>query len=219
MPTAKKQADAPGDGASGTDALYERAKRLSSDGKLREAIEVYLKLLDQEPDHLRARNNLGFLHDRLGDHEAALAEYEAAERLDPDDVRLQCNIAAVQASLGRYAEAEERLKDALHADPKNADAHENLGLVQFKKGLYQEAAVELQRAAELDPERATAYLYLGEALNRMDDVEGALTALQQSVELKQSPRAYYTMGILYDRKSQPDLANAMYRKAEELGGW
>ena len=77
----------------------------------------------------------------------------------------------------------------------------------------------MRRAAELDPTRATAYLYLGDALNRMDEVDAALEALERSLEIKASPRAYYTLGILYDRKHQPDLAHAMYRKAEELGGW
>lgn len=199
--------------------LYRRAKQLSDEGSLHDAARVYGDLLAIEPTHLRARNNLGVLYDQLGNYEAALAEYLAAEELDPDDVRLQCNIAAVQASLGRYRDAEERLGQALHTDPQNADARENLGLVYFKKGLYAEAAVELRRAAELDPSRSNAYLYLGEALNHMDEIDGAMEALERSAELRPSPRAFYTMGILYDRKKQPDLAEVMYRRAKELGGW
>jgi tetratricopeptide (TPR) repeat protein len=199
--------------------LYQRAKQLSDAGSLHDAARVYGDLLAIDPKHLRARNNLGVLFDQLGNYEAALAEYLAAEELDPDDVRLQCNIAAVQASLGRYRDAEERLGQALHTDPQNADAHENLGLVYFKKGLYAEAAAELRRAAELDPSRSNAYLYLGEALNHMDEIEAAMEALERSAELRPSPRAFYTMGILYDRKKQPDLAEVMYRKAKELGGW
>jgi tetratricopeptide (TPR) repeat protein len=199
--------------------LYRRAKKLSDEGSLHDAARVYSDLLTIDPSHLRARNNLGVLYDQLGDYEAALAEYLAAEELDPDDVRLQCNIAAVQASLGRYRDAEERLGQALHADPQNADARENLGLVYFKKGLYAEAAVELRRAAELDPSRSNAYLYLGEALNHMDEIEAAMEALERSAELRPGPRTFYTMGILYDRKKQPDMAEVMYRKAKELGGW
>jgi tetratricopeptide (TPR) repeat protein len=180
---------------------------------------VYRQLLAEKPDHLKAHNNLGFLYDRLGDFEAALAEYRAAESLDPDDVRLQCNVAAALASLGRYGEAEEKLAEALHSDPKDADTRENLGLVHYKRGLYAEAAEELRIAADLDPERATAFLYLGEALNRIDDLEGALAALKRSAEIQPSARAYYAMGIVYDRLDQKGAAQAMYRKAEELGGW
>jgi tetratricopeptide (TPR) repeat protein len=56
-------------------------------------------------------------------------------------------------------------------------------------------------------------------LNRLNQVDEAIAALERSVELKPSPRAYYTLGILHDRKKQPTLAQAMYRKAEEMGGW
>jgi Tfp pilus assembly protein PilF len=53
----------------------------------------------------------------------------------------------------------------------------------------------------------------------MDQVDAAMEALERSVEIRPSPRGYYTMGILYDRKKQPEVAKEMYRKAEELGGW
>ena len=56
-------------------------------------------------------------------------------------------------------------------------------------------------------------------LNHMDEIDGAMEALERSAELRPSPRAFYTMGILYDRKKQPDLAEVMYRRAKELGGW
>ncbi|NIR45129.1 MAG: tetratricopeptide repeat protein [Gemmatimonadetes bacterium] len=203
----------------GTETLYLRARELAEGGALREAVGVYRQLLADSPDHLKAHNNLGFLYDRLGDSEAALAEYRAAESLDPDDVRLQCNVAAALASLGRYGEAEEKLAEALRSDPKEADIRENLGLVHYKRGLYAEAAEELRIAADLDPQRARALLYLGEALNRIDDLEGALTALRRSVEIQPSARAYYAMGIVYDRMNQKGAAQAMYHKAEELGGW
>jgi tetratricopeptide (TPR) repeat protein len=91
--------------------------------------------------------------------------------------------------------------------------------VYFKKGLYALAADELRRAVELDEARASAFLYLGEALNRLDQLDEAMGALERSVELRPSPRAFYTMGIIFDRKRQPDLAEAMYRKAEALGSW
>jgi len=215
----KREASGGGKKEGPAHELYRRAKRLTDEGSVQEAIGVYRELLAIEPTHLRARNNLGVLYDSMGDCRRALAEYQAAEELDPDDVRLQCNIAAVLASLGRYGEAEAKLMQALNTDPKNTDARENLGLVYFKKGLYAEAAVELRRAAELETERASAFLYLGEALNHLNDIDAAMEALERSVEIKPSPRAYYTMGILYDRRKRPDLARAMYRKAEELGGW
>ncbi len=46
-----------------------------------------------------------------------------------------------------------------------------------------------------------------------------MEALERSSELRPSARAYYAMGIVYDRRKQPELAEVLYRKAKELGGW
>jgi Flp pilus assembly protein TadD len=62
-------------------------------------------------------------------------------------------------------------------------------------------------------------LYLGEALNRLEDLKGAMSALKQSIELQPSPRACYALGIVYDRLHEREMADEMYRKAEDLGGW
>jgi len=42
--------------------------------------------------------------------------------------------------------------------------------------------------------------------------------LQRATQLQPTNgRAFYVMGILYDRKRRPDEAAAMYRKAREVG--
>ena len=47
-------------------------------------------------------------------------------------------------------------------------------------------------------------------------INEALDALQRSVQLQPTnTRAYYLMGILYDRKRLPEQAMAMYKKARE----
>jgi tetratricopeptide (TPR) repeat protein len=95
------------------------------------------------------------------------------------------------------------------------DAHLNLGLVYFRRGLYRDAAEGFQRAIELDPESPAAYVYLGESFNYLARWEEALDALRTAVELKPSTRAYYVMGIVYDRLQQPDRAAEMYRRSRE----
>lgn len=91
-------------------------------------------------------------------------------------------------------------------------------MLYLRRGLYEHAAEELHRAIELDPEQgAGAYLYRGEALNQLGRVDDALTMLERAVEVEpRNAKAYYTMGILYDRKHMREQAEAMYRKAREL---
>ena len=58
--------------------MYEEAKELSRSGCSAEAIDLYRDLLQLDPQHLRARNNLGCLLGARGDHEMALREYQQA---------------------------------------------------------------------------------------------------------------------------------------------
>ena len=61
------------------------------------------------------------------------------------------------------------------------------------------------------------YWNRGESLNQLDRVDEALEMLERAVELQpRNARAYYTMGILYDKKLQKDKATALFRKAREV---
>jgi tetratricopeptide (TPR) repeat protein len=69
----------------------------------------------------------------------------------------------------------------------------------------------------MDPDNASAHYYRGDALNRLGRVDEAMEALLRSLELRPgNARAYYAMGILYDKKHLPGQAAEMYRKAREL---
>jgi Flp pilus assembly protein TadD len=49
-------------------------------------------------------------------------------------------------------------------------------------------------------------------------VDEALDMLLRATQLQpDNARAYYVMGILYDKKSRAQEAAAMYRKAREVG--
>ena len=67
------------------------------------------------------------------------------------------------------------------------------------------------------PDNGLAFDYRGEALNRLGRVEEAIETLERALELTPgNGRAYYTLGILFDKKSLPEKAAVMYRKSREL---
>ena len=83
---------------------------------------------------------------------------------------------------------------------------------------YRQAEAELKHALELDDQNGDAYFYRGEALNQLSRVDDALEMLERAVQFQPgNARAYYTMGILYDRKHLRQEATTMYRKAREVG--
>jgi Tfp pilus assembly protein PilF len=184
------------------DEIYRRARAAAEAGRLVEAEKGYREVLRRDPRHLKARNNLGYVYDSLGEPTRALEEYQAALEIEPENVQLLTNVGGALGTLGRYREA---------------DVHLNLGLVFFRKGLYDAARESLERAIRLDPECESAYYYLGEACNQLGQIDTALEALERAVTIQPgNGRAWYTMGILYDRKHEPEQATEAYLKAREL---
>lgn len=193
------------------------AKERAREGRLLEAEELYRELLRENPDSVRARNNLGILLDERGDHEGAVAELRVARQVDPRNGEVLGNLGAALGALGRYVDAEEALRAAHRMDPSNREIRANLGILYFRKGLYGEAETELAGVLAVEPDHATALYYRGEALNRLGRVDEAIEVLSRAVEIAPgNPRAYHTLGVLYDKKRLPERAGLMYRKAREL---
>jgi Flp pilus assembly protein TadD len=193
------------------------AKDRAREGRWAEAEELYRELLQENPDSVRARNNLGILLDENGDHQGAVAELRIARQLDPRNGEVLGNLGAALGALGRYPEAEEALRTALRMDPSNQEIRANLGILYFRKGLYGQAEAELGAVCTEDPDHGTALYYRGEALNLLGRVDEAIEVLSRAVELVPgNPRAYHTLGVLFDKKRLPERAASMYRKAREL---
>ncbi len=194
-----------------------RAKELVERGRVHEAIELYLGILTVNASNLKAHNNLGVLFDELKQYEPALEHFQAAERLAPENGEVLTNFASTLTSLARYEEAESLLRRAQRLASEDVQVRLGIGILHFRRGLYGLAETELRWVCARDRDNGLAFYYRGEALNRLSRFEEARKALEHSVTLlPHDPRSYYTLGHLYDRKSMPDEAGEMYRRAREL---
>lgn len=194
-----------------------RAKDLVQQGRIQEAIQLYLGILTVNPSNLKAHNNLGVLYDELKRFEAALEHFQEAERLAPNNVEVLANFASTLTSLARYDQAEELLRRAQRLAPEDSRSRLAVGILYFRRGLYQQAESELGWVCEHDERHGPAHYYRGEALNRLGRFDEAAQALERAIELiPNDPRPFYTLGHLYDRRSQMEDAADMYRRARRL---
>lgn len=202
---------------SSSEILFRRARELDRAGDIEGAIKLYRQLLIEEPDNIRARNNLGCLFDQRGQHQQALEQYEAARSLAPDNIEVLLNFGDTLVALLKYDQAEREYKRAQKLDPARPDVHLHLGVLYYKRGIYAQAEIELKKAMDLDAENPAAWFYRGESLNLLGRVDEAIEMLVKTAQLQPTnARAYYLLGILYDKKRLPEQAMAMYRKAREI---
>ena len=135
----------------------------------------------------------------------------------PDGVAELVALAGELGALGRYDDAERELRRAQRIAPLDPGVRASLGILAFRRGLYGQAEIELGWVCAHDSGHGTAHFYRGEALNRLGRVDEALAMLERAATLQpDNYRAYYLMGILFDRKNLREEAAAMYRRAREL---
>jgi len=96
------------------------------------AAEAYQRALDQAPDWLEARINLGATLYQLGRMEEAEGHFRVSLEQDAQNSTLHFNLGCVLDELGRFADAVTHLKRAVDLAPAYADAHFNLALAYEK---------------------------------------------------------------------------------------
>jgi peptidoglycan/xylan/chitin deacetylase (PgdA/CDA1 family)/tetratricopeptide (TPR) repeat protein len=102
-------------------------------------------------EEARRRGDRGMTLYREKRYEEALAEFQAAARLDPKDAQATNNVGFVHFRRGEYAEAVKWLEKTLELDPQRAVAFLNLGDAYDKLGRKPDAAKAYGRYLALLP--------------------------------------------------------------------
>ena len=92
--------------------LFDRQQRFD------EAIELYRKAIELEPESGQVHNNLGFILERTGRLADALRHYQAATEVDPGYALAYFNLADGLLAINRPAEAAETYRAGLELEPR-----------------------------------------------------------------------------------------------------
>jgi tetratricopeptide (TPR) repeat protein len=93
----------------------------------------------------------------------AIAQYQAALKIQPDYVRAHTDLGSAFAKQGRLSDAMAEYRAALAIAPDLAIPHNNLGNTYAQLGLWDQAISEYDAALRLDPEYPDARHNLAEA--------------------------------------------------------
>ena len=113
--------------------LFAKAIALEEDPNGQdEAMNLYRRVLEMEPNHAAAHINLGTLHYNRQDYKSAELHYRKAVEVDPRYALGYFDLGNVLDETGRAEEAIRAYRSAIALAPTYADAHYNLALAYEK---------------------------------------------------------------------------------------
>lgn len=130
----------------------------------RDGESLFRHTLDVTTDNWFIANNLGYVLDRQGRTEEALAYYRTSIRINPDYGRAHNNLGTVLFRQGRIEEAGSHFLKALERDPGDLLARRNLASLLIRSGRYDEAAHQFGEILRVQPGNAEVRANLGVAL-------------------------------------------------------
>ncbi len=146
----------------------------------RDSIALWTHALECTRDNLIAHDSLANALIEAGRVPEAIAEYEAALRINPGYSEAHNNLGSALLMQGRLAEAEQQLREAVRLNPTIILAHNNLGRALLLEGRTAEAIAEFRMALDLYPSFADACKNLGKALFQNGSYRESLTWLTKA---------------------------------------
>ena len=146
-----------------------------------EAIKIYEKILQTNPDYISALFWLGYLYDDVGQRQAAIRTWKKGLEIDSSYAPILNSLGYIYAQEGvKLNEAEAMLKKALQKEPDNGAYLDSLGWIYFKKGDYKKAEKYLTEAISYvkDPE---IYEHLGDFFVKMGDLDKGIGYYQEGL--------------------------------------
>jgi predicted O-linked N-acetylglucosamine transferase (SPINDLY family) len=115
-----------------------------------EAIAIYLRVIELEPEHAAAHINLGTLYYNRQDFVSAENHYRLAIKADPRYALAYFDVGNVLDETGRIDDAVTAYRTAIQLAPTYADAHYNLALAFERQKQPRRALVHWRAYAKLD---------------------------------------------------------------------
>jgi Tfp pilus assembly protein PilF len=148
-------------------------------GHLAEAVVQYEQARQYNPKLTAATHRLALVRDELGEHAAALAEFQRALKEKPHDPDLLNDYGYSHYCERNWAEAEAQFRAALRAAPKHERAWVNLGMALGQQGRAEES---LAAFAKVVPP-AAAHCNLGYIFLTQGKKEEAREQYLQALEI------------------------------------
>jgi len=172
------------------DELIESGLAALNSGNPAAAIPLFQRVVELEPGHKQAWNDLGLAYLRIGKFDEAVGSFQKQLGVNPYDEHANNYLGIAYQQQRKLTEAAAAFQKQLEVNPLDPIAHAALGYLFLEQHRYAEAVPELDKASVLTPDDAAIQVSLGNALLNTGEKEKALEAFEKAAELSQSPMVW-----------------------------
>lgn len=173
-------------------SLFQKAKLATSKGQLQQALELYTRLIKQNPKFAPAYVNRGILWEQIPVKDAA----EKSKNLD-------------------YAQRD--YLQSLVLNPNQAEPYNNLGALSLDRQQYGDAIFYFTQALALRPSYFMARMNRAIAYSKLGQLSDALNDFSQAAQQRPNePLVYLNRGLTYYDREQYEAAIEDYSRVLSL---
>jgi tetratricopeptide (TPR) repeat protein len=131
------------------DALNNLAAVCDEVDRPGETLKYLEKIISINPDYVPAYVNIGFKHQRLGQHTDAIKYFNKAIAMDPDEPLAYSNRSFSKLKMKDMDGAMKDINHSINLMPRNSYAYKVRALIKIDMGMVKEACADLKQALEL----------------------------------------------------------------------
>jgi tetratricopeptide (TPR) repeat protein len=132
-------------------SLLEQADEAFEAGDLKRAENLYLRVLNREPEDAALYNKLGLIYLQGKNFRDAAQALKQALKLEPKNDTFYNNLGLLYYEIGQYDDAVDAYEKSISINDKVPSRLVNLGLAYFMAKKYRKAADNYEKALILDP--------------------------------------------------------------------
>jgi Flp pilus assembly protein TadD len=152
-------------------------------GQYQEAIGVYSKMLEENPDIYILNKNIGNCYFEMEEYDQAEAHYMKILEQDPENTEAKISIGNCNANRGDTEAALEWYNKVEFDSIKDATVLYNVGTTLYNSGNYSEALRYYQRTVEIQPDNLDGIYQLGLSYLTMGNKEESIKNFEKYLEI------------------------------------
>jgi len=132
--------------------LYNLANAYSENDNPQMAADLYLRVLEKEPDHIPSLNNLADCFEQTGNAKRAGELFGYLTRINDSDPLSHLNLGNFLLRQNRHIEAVSSFRAAIDRDGQFTEAYYMISWVLMKAGIKNKALEYAEKGLRIDPE-------------------------------------------------------------------